>query len=157
MLRKTLDISTHGSQGDPRTVANAPPQQKAGPSAVDYFRLRLNDQEVPFCAIQITPNTNDSFGALPISVKAEALDAERNPVPGLYSAGTLANVEMFCLRYADSGASLCMGTVTDHVAGLAAPLTGAYAYTMPAAIPADYDDGLVEKRVELFVTENLEG
>ena len=28
---------------------------------------------------------------------------------------------------------------------------------MPAAIPADYDDGLVEKRVELFVTENLEG
>ena len=64
---------------------------------------------------------------------------------------------MFYLRYADSGASLCMGTVTDRVAGLAAPLTGAYANTMPAAIPADYDDGLVEKRVELFVTENLEG
>lgn len=64
---------------------------------------------------------------------------------------------MFYLRYADSGASLCMGTVTGRVAGLAAPLTGAYANTMPAAVPADYDDGLVEKCTELFVTKNLEG
>ena len=51
---------------------------------------------------------------------AEALDADRNPVPGLYSAGTLANVEMFYLRYAVSGASLCMGTVTGRVAAQSA-------------------------------------
>ena len=51
---------------------------------------------------------------------------------------------------------VAVGTLPG-VAGLAAPLTGACVYTMPAAIPADYDDGLVEKRVELFVTENLEG
>lgn len=35
--------------------------------------------------------------------------------------------------------------------------SGAYAYTMPAAIPADYTDELAEKCIELFVTENLEG
>ena len=64
--------------------------------------------------------TRTSFGALPISAKAEALDADRNPVPGLYSAGTLANVEMFYLRYAVSGASLCMGTVTGRVAAQSA-------------------------------------
>ena len=29
-------------------VTNAPPQQKAGPSAVDYFRLRPNGLEAPF-------------------------------------------------------------------------------------------------------------
>lgn len=73
-------------------------------------------EQAPFYAVQITPNTNDSFGAVPISVKAEALDASRAPVPGLYAAGTLANVEMFYLRYAVSGASLCMGTVTGRVA-----------------------------------------
>ena len=77
-------------------------------------------EAAPFYAIQITPNTNDSFGALPISTKSEALDTDRNPVPGLYSAGTLANVEMFYLRYAVSGASLCMGTVTGRVAAQSA-------------------------------------
>ena len=35
--------------------------------------------------------------------------------------------------------------------------TGAYAYTMPAAIPADASDELIEKCIALFVTENLEG
>ena len=35
--------------------------------------------------------------------------------------------------------------------------TGAYAYTMPAAIPADADEELIDKCIELFVTENLEG
>ena len=64
---------------------------------------------------------------------------------------------MFYLRYAVCGTSLGMGTVTGRVAGLAAPLTGAYAYTIPTAIPADYDDGLVEKCTELFVTKNLDG
>ena len=35
--------------------------------------------------------------------------------------------------------------------------TGAYAYTMPAAIPADASDELIEQCIALFVTENLEG
>ena len=35
--------------------------------------------------------------------------------------------------------------------------TGAYAYTMPAAIPADASDELIERCIALFVTENLKG
>lgn len=66
--------------------------------------------------MEITPNTNDSFGQVPISTKSEALDANRNPVPGLYAAGTLGNVELFYMRYAISGASMCMGTVTGRIA-----------------------------------------
>lgn len=77
-------------------------------------------EAAPFYAIQITANTNDSFGAVPISTKAEALDADRNPVPGLYAVGTLGNVELFYLRYAVSGASLCMGTVTGRIAAQSA-------------------------------------
>lgn len=73
-------------------------------------------EQGPFYIVEITPNTNDSFGQIAISVKAEALDADRNPVPGLYAAGTLGNVELFYMRYAVSGASMCMGTVTGRIA-----------------------------------------
>lgn len=73
-------------------------------------------ERAPFYAIQITPNTNDSFGALAISTNAEVLNAERTPIPGLYAAGTIANAELFYMRYAVSGASLCMGTVTGRIA-----------------------------------------
>ncbi len=73
-------------------------------------------EQGPFYAIQITPNTNDSFGVLAISTKAEVLDADRNPVPGLYAGGTIANAELFYMRYAVSGASMCMGTVTGRIA-----------------------------------------
>ena len=73
-------------------------------------------EKAPFYAIQITPNTNDSFGALAISTNAEVLDADRNPIPGLYAGGTLGNAEMFYMRYAVSGASMCMGTVTGRIA-----------------------------------------
>lgn len=73
-------------------------------------------EQGPFYAVQITPNTNDSFGALAISTKAEVLDTNRQPIPGLYAGGTLANAELFYMRYAVSGASLCMGTVTGRVA-----------------------------------------
>ena len=73
-------------------------------------------EQGPFYAIEITPNTNDSFGALAISTKAEVLDQDRNPVPGLYAGGTIANAELFYMRYAVSGASMCMGTVTGRVA-----------------------------------------
>lgn len=73
-------------------------------------------EQGPFYAIEITPNTNDSFGALAISTKAEVLDADRNPVPGLYAGGTIANAELFYMRYAVSGASMCMGTVTGRIA-----------------------------------------
>lgn len=76
--------------------------------------------QAPFYAIQITPNTNDSFGTLAISTKAEVLDANRKPVPGLYSGGTMGNAEMFYMRYAVSGSSLCMGTVTGRVAAQSA-------------------------------------
>lgn len=72
--------------------------------------------QAPFYAIQITPNTNDSFGQLAISTKAEVLDENRQPVPGLYAGGTIANAELFYLRYAVSGASMCMGTVTGRIA-----------------------------------------
>ena len=73
-------------------------------------------EKAPFYAVQITPNTNDSFGAIPISTKAEALDENRKPVAGLYAAGTIANPEMFYMRYSVSGSSLCMGTVTGRIA-----------------------------------------
>lgn len=72
--------------------------------------------QAPFYAIQITPNTNDSFGQLAISTKAEVLDEGRQPVPGLYAGGTIANAELFYMRYAVSGASMCMGTVTGRIA-----------------------------------------
>ena len=72
--------------------------------------------QAPYYAIQITPNTNDSFGQLAISTKAEVLDENRQPVPGLYAGGTIANAELFYMRYAVSGASMCMGTVTGRIA-----------------------------------------
>lgn len=72
--------------------------------------------QAPFYAIQITPNTNDSFGQLAISTKAEVLNESRQPVPGLYAGGTIANAELFYMRYAVSGASMCMGTVTGRIA-----------------------------------------
>lgn len=72
--------------------------------------------QAPFYAIQITPNTNDSFGQLAISTKAEVLDENRQPVAGLYAGGTIANAELFYMRYAVSGASMCMGTVTGRIA-----------------------------------------
>lgn len=76
--------------------------------------------KAPFYAIQITPNTNDSFGQLAISTKAEVLDENRNPVPGLYAGGTLGNAELFYMRYAVSGSSMCMGTVTGRIAAQSA-------------------------------------
>lgn len=72
--------------------------------------------QAPFYAVQITPNTNDSFGQLAISTKAEVLDKDRKPIPGLYGGGTIANAELFYMRYAVSGASMCMGTVTGRIA-----------------------------------------
>ena len=60
--------------------------------------------------------SNDSFGQLAISTKAEVLDENRQPVPGLYAGGTIANAELFYMRYAVSGASMCMGTVTGRIA-----------------------------------------
>ncbi len=72
--------------------------------------------QAPYYAIQITPNTNDSFGQLAISTKAEVLDENRQPVPGLYAGGTIANAELFYMRYAVSGASMCMGAVTGRIA-----------------------------------------
>lgn len=85
----------------------------------DFHKLPSDLQRVenaPFYAVQITPNTNDSFGQLTISTKTEVLDADRKPVPGLYAGGTLANAELFYMRYAVSGASMCMGTVTGRIA-----------------------------------------
>lgn len=76
--------------------------------------------QAPFYSIQITPNTNDSFGALAISEKAEVLDENREPVPGLYAGGTIGNAELFYMRYAVSGSSLCMGTVTGRIAAQSA-------------------------------------
>ena len=73
-------------------------------------------EKAPYYAVQITPNTNDSFGAVPISTKAEVLDQNRAPLPGLYAAGTIANPELFYMRYAVSGSSMCMGTVTGRIA-----------------------------------------
>ena len=58
-------------------------------------------EKAPFYAIQITPNTNDSFGALAISTNAEVLDADRNPIPGLYSAGEFGSV--WCNMYQGGG------------------------------------------------------
>lgn len=85
-----------------------------------FFHKKIDNlikvNEAPYYLVQITPNTNDSFGCIAISTKAEALDGERKPVPGLYAAGTAANAELFYRRYAVSGASLCMGTVTGRIA-----------------------------------------
>lgn len=77
-------------------------------------------EQAPFFAVQITPNTNDSFGQLAINTKAEVLNGQRQPIAGLYAAGTIANAELFYLRYAVSGASLCMGTVTGRIAAQSA-------------------------------------
>lgn len=73
-------------------------------------------EQGPFYCIEITPNTNDSFGQLAISTKAEVLDENRRPIPGLFSGGTLDNAELFYMRYSVSGSSLCMGTVTGRIA-----------------------------------------
>ena len=48
------------------------------------------------------------------------LDADRKPVPGLYAGGTLGNAELFYMRYAVGGSSMCMGTVTGRIAAQSA-------------------------------------
>ena len=86
---------------------------------VDFGKDPADLQKIeqgPFYAVQIIPSTTDSFGSLPITTKTEVVDPDRNPIPGLYAAGTIGNVELFYEHYPISGASLCMGTVSGRIA-----------------------------------------
>ena len=87
------------------------------PSAIPITgRPRRSREQAPFFAVQIIPSTTDSFGALPITAKAEVVDEGRKPIPGFFAAGTIANAELFYEHYPISGASLCMGAVSGRIA-----------------------------------------
>ena len=59
--------------------------------------------------------------SLCLPLAALAADTPLNEVrPGLYAGGTLGNAELFYMRYAVSGSSMCMGTVTGRIAAQSA-------------------------------------
>lgn len=74
-------------------------------------------EKAPFYAVQITPNTNDTFGGFNIDLETHALDKDNKPIHGLYAVGSIATPDLFYLVYPISGSSLAMGTVTGRIAG----------------------------------------
>ena len=78
--------------------------------------LALSAAVAPFDA-EVVPVARGDYNK-PMGVLA-GLDTEAAPsMP--YAGGTLGNAELFYMRYAVSGSSMCMGTVTGRIAAQSA-------------------------------------
>ncbi|MBI4190871.1 MAG: FAD-dependent tricarballylate dehydrogenase TcuA [Betaproteobacteria bacterium] len=72
----------------------------------------------PFEAYGVTCGITFTYGGLKITTKAEVVDAEEKPIPGLYAAGELVG-GVFYFNY-PGGAGLMNGAVFGRVAGASA-------------------------------------
>ena len=80
----------------------------------------------PFYAIVSQRATLGTFGGLNTNISGEVVDADEQPIAGLYAAGEVANGEFFPVIYPASGSSLSMCIVLGKEAGKSA---AAYAAT----------------------------
>ena len=74
----------------------------------------------PFYAIVSQRATLGTFGGLNTNISGEVVDADEQPIAGLYAAGEVANGEFFPVIYPASGSSLSMCIVLGKEAGKSA-------------------------------------
>ena len=74
-------------------------------------------KEGPFYAVEIKPATLGTMGGLVTNDKAQVLNAEGNPIEGLYAAGEVTNSAFFYKEYPASGSSISISTTFGIIAG----------------------------------------
>ncbi len=74
----------------------------------------------PFYAVQLWPMTRKNLGGIAIDMRARALDATGEPVPGLFAAGELTGVAGINGSHGGSGTFLAPSVLTGRIAGRAA-------------------------------------
>ena len=74
----------------------------------------------PFYAVQLFPTTRKSMGGPAINLNGQVLNADRQPVPGLYAAGELTGVAGINGSHGGSGTFLGPSLLTGRIAGQAA-------------------------------------
>jgi tricarballylate dehydrogenase len=72
----------------------------------------------PFIAFPVTGGITFTFGGLKVNTKAQVLNLESKPIPGLYAAGELIG-ELFYHNY-PGGSSVLRGVVFGRIAGIEA-------------------------------------
>jgi tricarballylate dehydrogenase len=103
-LERTVRTYNDDIQGD-RCLSLTPPKTN--------FARRL--ESPPFCAYKVTGGFTFTFGGLWTNTRAQVLDGNRKPIPGLYAAGEIT-AGIFYGNYA-GGSSLPRCTVYGRVAG----------------------------------------
>jgi len=73
--------------------------------------------EANFYALKIEPATLGSYGGPKISLNAEVLNKDGEPIKGLYAAGEVANGQFFYRIYPASGTSIQMSYTLGRIAG----------------------------------------
>ena len=71
----------------------------------------------PFYTAETKPQRSGTMGGIIINTKAEVLDTEGNPIPGLFAAGETANGNFFDNYYYICGNMVMHALVTGHAAG----------------------------------------
>lgn len=71
----------------------------------------------PFYAVQLWPMTRKNLGGIAIDTQARALDANGEPVPGLFAAGELTGVAGINGSHGGSGTFLAPGVLIGRIAG----------------------------------------
>ena len=77
-------------------------------------------QNGPFYALQCKKAILGTFGGLNTNITGEVVDADENPIPGLYAAGEVANGELFPKKYPSSGMALGEAVLFGREAGASA-------------------------------------
>lgn len=75
--------------------------------------------EGPYYMIQIVVSGSDTLGGVKTNFKREVIDADGNPLPGLYAVGSMQN-KWYYNRMYFSGSSLTFGVTDGRIAGAAA-------------------------------------
>lgn len=71
----------------------------------------------PYYLVEVRPTTIGSMGGLKTNTKAEVLDKQGNPIPGLYAAGEVANGDFYDVEYPASGSSNGLAITFGRAAG----------------------------------------
>lgn len=70
-----------------------------------------------YFALKLRPNVTVTFGGLVTDVQAQVLDAENNPIPGLYAAGEVAFTGLFGDEYPCCGMAIGGAVYFGRIAG----------------------------------------
>lgn len=88
------------------------------PTRIDMAAMKI--EQPPFYALQLFPMTRKSMGGLAIDADAQVVDADDEPIPGLYAAGELTGVAGINGSYGQSGTFLGPSVLTGRIAGRSA-------------------------------------